>query len=190
MDPLVLLLPLVIGLTWARLIRPGFNKLQGTIILVSTLPLLARIRMHAIPGLAAIAIGLFLAIDDDMPWWAMVFPIVSNLLLLALPVKYRLTDVGIRLGRTSFRRWTEFAGVRRAPGGARLVGVHKSAGMHIWLSGSRGDDEFLHFLRQTVKNAYKGTPSVVPFPTKSGGPGNGSATSEFHEGISAFTADR
>ena len=29
--------------------------------------------------------------------------------------------------------------------------------MHIWLSGSRGDDEFLHFLRQTLKDAYKGT---------------------------------
>ena len=47
--------------------------------------------------------------------------------------------------------------MRRAPGGARLIGVPKSRGMHIWLSGSRGDDEFLQFLRQTLKIAYKGT---------------------------------
>lgn len=164
MNPLVLLLPLVIGLTWARLFRPGFNRLQGAPVLIVPLPLLARIRMHAVPALLALVLGFWLATLDDVPWWTALAPLASNSILIAMPIAYTLTDVGVRLGRTSFRRWTEFAGVRRAPGGARLAGVQKSLGMHIWLSGSRGDDEFLQFLRQCVKNAYKGQSGTVSFP--------------------------
>ena len=190
MNPFVFLLPLVIGLTWARLIRPGFNKVQGTTILIETLPLLSRLQMHAVPALVALGLGAWLVIDGDIPLWALVFPVVSDILLIALPVKYTLTDVGIRLGWTSFRRWTEFAGVRRAPGGARLVGSQKTRGMQIWLSGSRGDDEFLQFLRQTVRNAYKGQSSVIPFPNGHTNSTPGSESDEFNSGISAFTAER
>jgi hypothetical protein len=176
-------------LTWARLIRPGFNTVQGTPILIETLPLLARMRMHAIPGLAALALGGWLALIGAMPWWAMAFPVISDILLMALPVKYTLTDVGIRLGWTSFRRWTEFAGVRRAPGGARLVGSQKTRGMQIWLSGSRGDDEFLQFLRQTVRNAYKGQSSIIPFPGDRSGSIPGGDPEQFHSGVSAYSAE-
>ncbi len=164
MNLLVLLLPIVILITWARLIRPGANRLQGRTLLEVTLPLLARIRMHAIPGILALAIGGFLVLDGDLPVWTLVLPIVSDVLLIALPVKYTLTDEGIRLGLGPFRRWTEFTGVRRAPGGARLLGMQRRPGFHVWLSGSRGDDEFLQFLRQTIKGAYKGTGAVIPFP--------------------------
>jgi hypothetical protein len=188
MNSLVLLLPLVIGLTWIRLIRPGFNHLQGTPILTFRLPLLARIRMHAIPATVALGLAVFLAVDGSLPWWTIAFPIVSNVLLLALPVRYTVTAVGIRLGWTRFRRWTEFAAVRRAPGGARLVGVHKARGMHIWLSRSRGDDEFLQFLRHTMRNAYKGDSTVVPFPGQHGGVTGGD---DFHQPqISAYTTER
>ncbi len=190
MNPLILLLPLVIGLTWARLIRPGFNTLQGTPIRIVSLPLLARIRMHAILAVAALALAGWLAILGDLPWWALLVPVISNTLLIAIPVKYTLTDLGIRLGWTSFHRWTEFAGVRRAPGGARLVGVQRKMGLQIWLSGSRGDDEFLQFLRQTVKNAYQGKSSVIAFPQDSPADNHAPDTDTFHEGISAFTADR
>lgn len=193
MNLLILLLPLVIGFTWARLVRPGFNALQGTPILIVPLPLLARIRMHAVPALVAMGLGCWLAVSDALPWWALLFPGLSNTLLVAVPVKYTLTEVGIRLGWTSFRRWTEFAGVRRATGGARLQGVQKRMGMHIWLSGSRGDDEFLQFLRRTVRNAYQGKSSVVPFPDPQDRPGQHHSTAEsdvFQDSISAFTAER
>jgi len=186
MSLLVLLLPLVIGLTWARLIRPGFNRLQGTPILIVPLPLLARLRMHAIPALIVLLLAGFLIARGDLPWWAMLVPIVSNVLLVSIPVKYTLTSEGIRLGWTSFHRWTEFAGVRRAPGGARLVGVQRKFGMQIWLSGSRGDDEFLQYLRQTIRNAYQGRANVIPFPNAQPAP----EVDPLHEGISAFTAER
>ncbi len=164
MNPLVLLLPLIILITWARLIRPGGNRLQGTVILVEHLTLLGRLRMHMVPATLALVLGGWLVLSDDLPAWTLAIPVVSNILLIALPVKYTLTEVGIRLGYAGFRRWTEFTGVRRAPGGARLVGLQRKPGMHIWLAGDRRDDDFIQFLRQTVKNAYKGTTMVIPFP--------------------------
>lgn len=190
MNPLVLLLPIVIVLTWVRLVRPGLNTLQGTPLLVVSLPLLARIRMHAVPAIAALILALWLAAVGDIPWWLVFVPVLSNVLLVALPVKYTLTDLGIRLGWTSFRRWTEFAGVRRAPGGARLVSVQRRLGLQIWLSGSRGDDEFLQFLRQTVRNAYQGKSNVVSFPQDRAGGNHVSDTDSYQSGISAFIADR
>jgi hypothetical protein len=159
-----ILLPIVILLTWARLIRPGANRLQGTPLQEMRLPLLARLRMHLVPATLALGIGVYLVFRQDLPPWTIVLPLVSNGLLFAIPVKYTITDQGIRLGLGPFRRWTEFAGVRRAPGGARLQGMQRQPGFHIWLSGSRGDDEFLQFLRQTMKRAYKGNSSVIPFP--------------------------
>lgn len=166
MHAIALILPLVILISWARLIRPGGNRLQGRTLLEMPLPLLARLRMHGFPALLALAIGAFLVVRGDMPLWAMAIPIVSDVLMIAIPAKYTLTDVGIRLGLGSFRRWTEFTGVRRAPGGARLLGMQRRPGFQIWLSGSRGDDEFLQYLRQTFKGAYKGTGSVIPFPVQ------------------------
>lgn len=190
MNLLVLLLPFVILLTWVRLVRPGFNTLQGSPILIVPLPLLARLRMHALPSAVAIGLACWLAAEGDLPWMALAFPVASTILLLAIPVKYTLTNLGIRLGWTSFRRWTEFAGVRRAPGGARLMGAHKTIGMQIWLSGSRGDDEFLHFLRKTVRNAYKGKSEVVTFPANRVRPAVPAEPEHLHDVISAYTSER
>lgn len=189
MNVLVLLLPLIIGLTWARLLRPG-NRLEGTTISVVPLPLLARLRMHIAPIVLSLVVGCVLAALDLMPWLVLGAPLISGTLLVLIPVRYTLTDTGIRLGWTGFRRWTEFAAVRRAPGGARLVGTQRSRGFHIWLSASRGDDEFLQFLRGTVQNAYKGT-RIEGFPARTPraaqAPDAARKTPSSH--IAAFTAD-
>jgi hypothetical protein len=159
MHPLSLLLILILIITWTRLFRPVRRGVQGTMILVMPLPLLAKIRMHSIPSALSLALAIGLAATDNVPWWTLALPILSTVLLLVIPVQYTLTDVGIRLGWTEFRRWTEFTGVRRTRFGARLLGLSGKRGLAIWLSGSRGDDEFIHFLRQTLKNAYKGNAS-------------------------------
>ena len=164
MNALILILPIVIALTWARLVRPGWTKLEGTRIAIVPIPILARIRMHLVPRMLAIIVAVALAVLDLVPWKVLLVPLFSNVLLILLPVKYTLTNAGIRLGWTAFRRWTEFAAVRRAPGGARLIGVQRGKGLHVWLSGSRGDDEFIHFLRTTIRNAYKGDEAIVPVP--------------------------
>lgn len=161
-----LFLLVFIALTWVRLWRPGSNRLQGSVILVERLTLLARLRMHALPVIITLSFGLLAVALGWAPSTMLLIAAVSSVLLVTVPVKYTLTEQGIRLGYSGFRRWTEFTGVRRAPGGARLLGLQRKSGMHIWLSGDRRDDEFLHFLRQTVKNAYKGSPSVIPFPAE------------------------
>jgi len=189
MNPLLLLLPIVLILTWARLIRPGTNKLEGSRIVVVPIPLLARIRMHLVPAAPALAIAVVLAGLDEIPWWALLIPALSNVLLILLPVHYTLTNRGIRLGWMEFRRWTEFAAVRRAPGGARLIGMQRRRGMHIWLSGSRGDDEFIHFLKQTVRGAYKGDATVIPFPADKGSRSFVPDNDHLSTGVSAYVLD-
>lgn len=156
-----ILLILIIALTWARLFRPVHKTVEGNTLRVADLPLLAKIRMHSVLSLVASVFATIAVATGALSWAALLLPILSTVLLLAIPVKYTITDQGIRLGWTGFRRWTEFAGVRRTRFGARLLGVHRKRGMNIWLSGSRGDDEFLHFLRQSQKNAYKGQFGIV-----------------------------
>jgi len=190
MNYLMLVLPLVLILTWARMYRPGRNTLEGQKIVVVPIPILARIRMNLVPGVLALAIAAVLAVLDVLPWWVLLIPAVSDVLLVLLPVQYTLTSVGIRIGWTEFRRWTEFAAVRRAPGGARMIGMQRGRTMHIWLSGSRGDDEFIHFLKQTIRGAYKGDVTVIPFPTKQVGRPNAADNDHLAPGVSAYVSDR
>jgi hypothetical protein len=161
MHPLSIILILTLVVTWVRLFRPVHKNVEGNTIRVAPLPLLAKIRMHSVPSVLALILSVGLVLTGNLAWWALAIPIASTILLLSIPVEYTITDEGIRLGWTEFRRWTEFAGVRRAPFGARLLGVSGKRGMNIWLSGSRDDDDFLHFLRQTQKNAYKGRPAAI-----------------------------
>jgi hypothetical protein len=76
--------------------------------------------------------------------------------VIFMPVHYTLTSTGIRSGGTPFRRWTEFGGVARRPGGVRLQGVAGARPQTIWLSGGRDDDELVLLLRQLVRGSYKG----------------------------------
>ena len=178
MNPLLLILAAIIAATWLRWIRPVRSPLEGTGIATVSIPILARARMHLVPGAMALVVAVALAIADAAPWWIVVVPVLSYGLLLLVPIRYVLTDAGIRLGPTEFRRWTEFAAVRRAPGGARLIGVQRGRGMQVWLSGSRGDDEFIHFLKKTLQAAYKGAygeSAAAPVEREQGfaGPGTG-----------------
>jgi hypothetical protein len=139
-----------------RLVRPAGMRIEGEVYLRTMMPLLARLRMHAAMSIAGVLIALALVIGFGVTMLVLLAPVVTYAILAAIPVRYVLTTSGIRVGWTRFRRWTEFAGVSRARGGARLQGVHGSRSLRIWLSGSRGDDEFLHLLRQAIKHGYKG----------------------------------
>ncbi|MGI8485948.1 MAG: hypothetical protein ACR2OU_17015 [Thermomicrobiales bacterium] len=161
-----LLLVNTIIANWLRVVRPVGSRLEGDVFLTVRLPLLARLRMHATPFLLGTAFAIILVYLHGAPIWAIGLPAISTALSIALPVNYTLTDLGIRTGWTPFRRWTEFAGVSRARGGARLQGVNSSSSMRIWLSRSRGDDELLQLLRQSIREGYKGErrTTVVAFP--------------------------
>lgn len=94
--------------------------------------------------------------DGQISPWGFSLALIAVGILVALPIVVVLTDEGIALGRTPLRRWTEFGGVVRRRGGARLQGITRSPSLTIWLSDSRGDDEFVHMLRQLVRGSYKG----------------------------------
>ncbi len=172
-------LAMLIVLSWARVIRPSRRSISGAEIHDARLPLLAKLRMHLVACTVVLAAAVLLLAFGDLPWWGPVVAIVSNLGLVALPIRYTLSTTGIRCGWTPFRRWTEFAGVARAPGGARLQGAAGSRGMRIWLSDSRGDDEFVHLLRRMIRSAYQGRNILVDFPPKSGeSPGKAAASTD------------
>jgi hypothetical protein len=187
MHPLSFALILILIVTWVRLFRPVHKAVEGNTFRVSPLPLLAKIRMHSVPSVLAFLLTIGLAGTGNLPWWTLIIPVISTILLLAIPVKYTITDEGIRLGWTGFRRWTEFAGVRRAAFGARLLGVNGKRGMNIWLSGSRDDDDLLHFLRQTQKNAYKGRFTTIPATDTERQTTLSSHSEPPHQQIAAFT---
>lgn len=156
MHVLVLLIPLALLLAAGRLVQPLRARLFGARMVTVRLPLLARLRMQALPAALITLLAIVLTAYGVAPWWATPAAIAAMAVLAAIPISYVLTSEGIRLGWGEFRRWTEFAGVVRDRGGARMLGAAGTRPYRIWLSGSRGDDEFLHLLRTMIKAAYKG----------------------------------
>lgn len=155
----------LMALPWLRIARPG-GGIEGRVILDQPMPLLARMRMHAWPAVVVLLGTVAMVVYWMLPWWGVLLALASIVALVACPVGYTLTTLGIRVGRTRFRRWTEFAGVSRAPGGARLQGAAGARDRRIWLSGSRGDDEFLALLRRMIRDAYKGQNVLQEFPPR------------------------
>jgi hypothetical protein len=178
MLPFIILIALM-ALPWLRIARPGGRAISGRVIHTHPVPLLARMRMHLVPAVIVLLGAVGLVVFRDLPWWGIAVALASVVVLVATPIQYTLTTIGIRLGMTRFRRWTEFAGVSRAPGGARLQGAAGARDRRIWLSGSRGDDEFLALLRRMIRNAYKGQNVLQEFPPRTSNerPGSTAASS-------------
>jgi hypothetical protein len=141
---------------FTRIWTPWGERASGNLVRRETLSLLGRLRMHG-PTAALIFLASVVALFLGWigPLTALV--VVALLaLLLSLPVRYTLTSRGIRVGWRPFRRWTEFGGVARRPGGVCLQGVAGARSLRLWLSGGRDDDEFVLLLRQLVRGSYKG----------------------------------
>jgi hypothetical protein len=155
---------------FARVWVPWGEPAAGRLVRREPLSLLARLRMHG-PAAALIwaASVICLAFGWIGPYT--VLSITGLLaLLFALPMTYTLTSQGIRAGWTPFRRWTEFGGVARRPGGVRLQGVAGASPLTVWLPGGRDDDDFVLLLRQLVRGSYKGQ-----FGPEAGLPATGAA---------------
>ncbi len=160
-SPFLLLLPLGFVIAVARIVRPAPRREPGQHVLTFPLPLLARARLHTVPVALMLAFALTSLAIGAAPLWVVLATIAALGGLVAWPLSYELSTAGISLGHTELRRWTEFAGVVRAPGGVRLQGSAGGRGFRIWLSGSRGDDEFVLLLRQMIKGAYQGRSARV-----------------------------
>ncbi len=156
----VVLTGLVLGR--GRVPWPWSERPYGTTIRRIRLPFLARLRMQAMPS------GLLLALATAGGVLGLLSPVSVALVpiiivgFLVLPVAYTVTSEGIAVGGRGFRRWTEFGGVARRPGGARLQAVGGRRGMNVWLGGSRDDDDFVLLLRRLVRGSYQGHAGSVP----------------------------
>lgn len=161
---IVLIIPILLLWSWIMPIGFANRHVEGTVIQVRVIPLLARIKRHGLPHalVGAITLGLVVA-DVASPWWFLA-TVVSFIGILAMPQAYVVTTSGIRTGRGNFRRWTEFAGVYRSKAGARLQTISGRPDVPIWLSGDLGDDEFVHLLRTLVRDSYKGKLTSLPVP--------------------------
>ncbi|HEU5433616.1 MAG TPA: hypothetical protein VFU81_18255 [Thermomicrobiales bacterium] len=135
---------------------PWGGRSRGVVVWAVPLSLLARLRLFgraASIGLALVVVGARLGWIDSPIALALA---VALLAVPALPNRYVLTTEGIGLGHAAFRRWTEFGGVSRRPGGIRLGGVAGGRGMTVWLAGGRDDDAFVLLVRRLLRGSYKG----------------------------------
>lgn len=175
MNTIAILLFLITLALYARVWVPWGERASGNLVRRVELSLFGRLRMHG-PAVAALFVASLVALV--VGWISPLALLVETgllLLLLALPMRYTVTARGIRAGWTPFRRWTEFGGVARRPGGVRLQGVAGARPQIVWLSGGRDDDEFVLLLRQLVRGSYQGRlgleaelPRVEPRPSASG----------------------
>jgi hypothetical protein len=167
-DYIFLILPILI--LWSWLLPIGFSsrRVEGAVIQILPIPMLSRLKRHAISTVITTFTACSLAILDlASPWWIVV-AVISAASLVSLPQSYVLTTRGIRTGLGNFHRWTEFAGVHRSAAGATLQTIRRGPGFPIWLSGSRDDDEFVHQLRSLIRDSYKG--KLAPAPTELSSP--------------------
>jgi hypothetical protein len=163
-DYIFLILPILI--MWSWLLPIGFTsrRVEGAIIRTMPIPLLSRLKRHAISTIVTVLAACVLAgFGMASPWWIAV-AMISAAGLVAMPQAYVLTTRGIRTGHGNFRRWTEFAGVHRSAAGATLQPIRRGPGLPIWLSGSREDDEFVYQLRTLIRDSYKG--KIPPAPAE------------------------
>src|SRR5699024_2419088 len=137
---------------WFLLVGWSPNKTEGEVLLTVPVPLLARMKMLALPMVLGLVVLIVGGVMGQIPWTLMLILVAIYAVVISIPVSYTLTLVGIRTGKGVFRRWTEFAGVRRSPSGAVLQGGQRASSYPIFLSGSREDDEFVRTLKVLVRD--------------------------------------
>lgn len=154
------ILPAIPLLAWILMVGWSPNTTEGEVLLKVPVSVLARLKMLWLPiALASFALIIGIALGR-VSWWIALMYLAVYAVLLCIPISYTLTTVGIRTGSGTFRRWTEFAGVRRSPSGALLQGGPRASSYPIFLSGNREDDEFVLTLKNLVQDSYKGRATV------------------------------
>jgi hypothetical protein len=174
MSSISILLILATLALFTRVWVPWGGRASGNLVRRESLSLYGRLRMHGPPALLRLVAALVLLVSGWIDLATLLVVAALLALLFLLPLRYTLTATGIRAGWTPFRRWTEFGGVARRPGGVRLQGVAGARPLTVWLSGGRDDDDFVLLLRQLVRGSYKGQfGPEAGIPLDSGAPAPG-----------------
>lgn len=145
------------ALALGQVCRPWQDAPAGAPLKQVQLPFRARLRLHGVWLLTAtFVIMTATALDILVTPWPLVVAAVAAVALLAVPVRYTLTDRGIAVGRTPMRRWTEFAGLTARNGWIYLQPVGGARGLLIRTPEAGGADAFAVELRGLVRGSYKG----------------------------------
>lgn len=166
MDPIIIALLVLLAFIPVRYLYSWGDTVPGTVIARVRLGWRERLWLHA----AALAVGAALLLLDVALGGPRPAPFLlagcGLLLTVAMPLHLTVTDQGVQLGRSRFRRWTEFAGLSANRNPIRLRAV--SGGHHMTLRLSEAAAELEPILRRQIWTAYRG-----PQP-ESGRPRSGS----------------
>lgn len=149
----------------SQIYRPWVPEPNGDVLRQFRLPLSARLRLHSLWLMgAAILVGL--AVSPQVEIGPLPLAIIGGgaIAIAALPVRYTITAEGIYVGRTSMRRWTQFAGLSVRSGWIYLQPVAGSPGMLVRSPGGADGDALLAELRGLVRRSYKGESTYATRP--------------------------
>jgi hypothetical protein len=133
-----------------RVLPPIGVRIEGKPVGRVTLGFRERVHLHRTNVYAIGAVLLLVSLTGGMPLLGELAVIAGVLAILAIPTRYVLTDEGIALNRTVFRRWTDFAGFRMDSSGLCLEPADgKSRGFRVMLNPDKAR-EFSRALRKFV----------------------------------------
>jgi hypothetical protein len=148
----------------SRVFVPWARPVEGRVLRRLPVPLRARLHRLIVPLAAMAAILAYDLARGWLPEWAALPALLLIVFVLAAPARYTISDQGIAVGLTPFRRWTEFGGLSVRRGRIRLKAISGLSGLDVWLPGRFEDAEVVTEFRRLLRDAYKGgaAPAVEP----------------------------
>jgi hypothetical protein len=142
--------------------NPRAPRTEGRAVRRLSMPWPARVEAQRVPLAMLIVTFLLNLIFDWVEFWIPLLPLLGLGVGLLFPAEYVLTDRGVQIGKTAFRRWTEFSGVAVRRGRLQFKHLPGVSELHIWLPGQFDDAEVVAEVRRLMRAAYTGathTPS-------------------------------
>lgn len=140
----------------SRVWSPWAPSSEGKVIRRLPMPWQARVEAQRVPLAILLVAFIVNLIFGWVEFWVPLVPLLGLCIGLLFPAEYVLTDRGVQIGRTSFRRWTEFSGVSVQRGRLRFKNISGVRGLRIWLPGQFDDAEVVTEIRRLMRGAYTG----------------------------------
>lgn len=148
----------------ARVFIPWEDSPTGRELAVIPLPFRQRVRLQHIN---IYAIGFLLILGAVGHWVSTLLMLIVILFVTAIlfiPIRYTLTEDGLTMGRTPFRRWIEFRDVESRPGRVHLIGAEDWRDMDILLPTTEDSEQVLSVARRALLRQRSSTTRRTPRP--------------------------
>ncbi len=152
MLPTVVLLGMSLTLIAGRCYHPWAARPPGSVVIRIPVPFGAKVRMQRTNVYALAALLLLGSVGGWIAPLLELAMIATTMGLLLLPVHYTLTDHAIALGRTPFRKWTEFTRAETRRGLVTLRGRDGADGLPIWLPVTSDRDPHLELMNRLIEH--------------------------------------